>query len=139
MSIALACLCYAIMSWTIVPVNRVVATTTIRLWHELHKQKKHDFVFLVAPTPNGSSYFASVHCDEIRALAVVRDISVGKLCIQGIAYHPEQFAAIGHLLEGMMDQHASLDTNPLFRDSQPKVYCEAMFKSSSYTSESQDA
>lgn len=56
-------------AWTLAPIDRVAATTTVRLWHDLHSSalQAHDFAHLLAPAPPAMTFFAAIQHDEMRA------------------------------------------------------------------------
>lgn len=91
-------------------INTVTAKTTIRLWHELHVEKKvtHDFLPLLAPRKD-HLYFAAVRYDEIRAIAQCKK-KKNNILVQKIAYPPAQNDAIHYLLIMLNEQiHGRLD------------------------------
>jgi hypothetical protein len=111
--------------YDLVQIDRLTAKTTIRLWHELHVEKKvaHDFLDLLAPC-NDHMYFAAVRYDEIRGIA--RCVFKNEiLTVQKFAYPPEEHYAIHSLLLLLNDDSVAVDWKVL--QSQPRWYYEKLF------------
>lgn len=92
------------VTWTIAPIDRVAATTTVRLWHDLHSSalKSHDFTHLLAPPPPEMTFVAVLQHDEMRAVAYLlqRDADGGgPVRLHGVAYHPYYPRAATELIE----------------------------------------
>ena len=116
---------FATTVYDLLQIDKVTAKTTIRLWHELHVEKKiaHDFLDLLAPS-NNHLYFAAVRYDEIRGIA--RCVSKDEIItLQKFAYPPEEYHAIHSLLLLLKDDSFAVDWK--FLQSQPRWYYDRLF------------
>ena len=69
-------------AWTLAPIDRVAATTTVRLWHDLHSSalQAHDFAHLLAPAPPAMTFFAAIQHDEMLPLFTLAGLPMPVVC-----------------------------------------------------------
>ena len=106
--VALLSLCVA---WSLAPVDRVAATTTVRLWHELHARatQAHDFAHMLAPPAADATFVAAVRREELRALALLQRCDEdGATLLQGVACHPDHPLAASQLV-GLLTEGGHFD------------------------------
>ena len=116
--------------WKLQIIEPYCAKTTIRLWHELHVEKKisHDFVSMVSPSINKDVYFAAILYNDIRAIAECERSSPNCLQIKNIAHAPNQLDACQILVYLM-----SSDNIYMLNKNQPRWYLESLYLSYNYT------
>lgn len=108
-------------------IDKVTATTTIRLWHELHVSKfaAHDFVDLIAPdTASDIFYMGAIRHNEIRAISKCKK---ERNCwkISKIAHAPDQVDASIELLRILHAKNYKIDWQTI--KFQPRCFYESLF------------
>ena len=114
------------LGWTLHHISPINAKTTIRLWHELHVEKKipHDFQDMVYPLGN-SLYLGVVKNDEIRAIAQCRRKNLNSISVSRIAHAPEQLDAVIALINLLHECRALPDWQIIQR--QHRWYYEELY------------
>lgn len=115
-----------VASWSLQFLDRTCAKTTIRLWHELHVEKKipHDFVSMVSPEQKGF-YLGAVKHEEIRAIALCERTGLCTIHIESIANAPQQHDAPHELMKMLRTMNTYSNLKKL--RSQPRWYYEDLF------------
>jgi hypothetical protein len=97
-------------AYRLVFVDKITAITTIRLWHELHVEKKiaHDFEHLLRP-PQDDVFVGVSRFDELRAVGICQQTTnLSSLRLSQVAHAPNQMDAVCFLLQELTStpQHA---------------------------------
>ena len=117
-----------IIAWRLIILNDVTATTTIRLWHEMHCIKKisHDFTDMLSPERRKNSmHMAVVNHEEIRAIGLYEETTDAHKVLLRIAYPPQNFDGPLHLIKLSVDSDILINYDKL--KSQPMWFCEAVW------------
>lgn len=132
---------------SLVGIDTLTARTTLRLWHDLHVEKKlaHDFQGVFDPRQDECIYLAGVMSDEIKAIA---QCQIGKdyvydtseslddyahmLAVRSIAYAPQCDPIADAFVKLLAQKSVSVDV--AIRSKQPRWYIAYAF----YTEPSTD-
>lgn len=122
-------LCICALSWNLQFVDHSTAHTTVRLWHQLHKEKKiaHDFSDMLAPDSN-SVHAAIIHAYEIKAIARCKRFDVDTIELQQIAHPPDEIMYSLEMIGFMYSQDINMTVNMQSLKKQPRVYCQELFR-----------
>lgn len=117
---------YTHNNWQIRHIDSCTATTTLRLWHELHVAKSisHDFCDMLAP-PGEGFYIAAIRHNEIRAVSKCLRDSIHLVTFDRIAHAPNQPDAASALIHLMHESRICFDWTQL--DKQPRWYFEHLY------------
>tara|TARA_A100001015_G_C14775487_1_gene627042 strand:+ start:42 stop:422 length:381 start_codon:yes stop_codon:yes gene_type:complete len=88
------------------------AKTTIRLWHELHREKKlsHDFSEMISPCID-YTYFALIRCNEIRSISECERNTLGIIHIKCMAHAPNSSHESALLLKDLFGKNIKIKKN----------------------------
>lgn len=118
---------------TVRGLDSVTSRTAIRLWHDIHLERKtpHDFQMLLQPSLyRHNTYVGGVVNGEVRTIAICeRNDSSGKLQLCGIACAPAHDIVGDALVEllarrqcGHATEHRAITIDPKFRELQPRWF-----------------
>lgn len=116
-----------VFAWSIDVVDRCQAKTIVRLWHELHIERRlmHDFSGMLAPKRDATYVGVAMH-DDVRAIAECNTVD-SVIYVSGIAHAPQNPDAARILLEMIHDTGGRFDFGRL--QNQPRWLLEATFVS----------
>lgn len=116
------------LDWKLKHLDTYSAYTTIRLWHELHCEKKiaHDFSDMISPPDEKEEFYVgAVLHNEIRAIATCKkEDKFDTFNIRRIACGPEKFDAAVALINLLHSSKSSVE--PSLKN-QPRWFLEHMY------------
>ena len=92
-------------------IDKVTARTTLKLWHDLHVERKiaHDFQSVFEPTMESKQFVGGVMNDELKLIAVCTHTTTADLHLQTIAYAPNHESLVDEFLKLLADNNTNFE------------------------------
>lgn len=102
---------------TVRPIDQITARTTIRLWHELHVERKiaHDFQDICHPIPSPTPdqklvYLGAIVNFEIKAIVQCTGDASDTICVRRVAHAPHHEVVADCLVRNVANENTMLDS-----------------------------
>ena len=116
-------------AWNLQHLETYCAKTTVRLWHELYKEKKiaHDFSEMISPKTD-YIYFGLIRCNEIRAISECERVKLSTISIKCIANAPNSSHESALLLKYLFENSIKIKNNNQIQWKLESMYLESSFE-----------
>ena len=117
------------LSYSVKIIEPYCAKTTVRLWHELYKEKKiaHDFSEMISPRTD-YIYFALIRYNEIRAISECERKKLSTINIKCIANAPNSSHESALLLKYLFENNIKINKNNQIQWQLENIYLGSSFE-----------
>ncbi len=117
------------LTYTVKIIEPYCAKTTVRLWHELYKEKKiaHDFSEMISPQTD-YTYFALIRYNEIRSISECEKNKLSAVTIKCIANAPNSSHESALLLKYLFENNIKIKNNVQVTWKLENMYLESSFE-----------